>query len=44
MTNLAPQVAKANQCGPGTIKEMKSARLSLKGTYYKKNKSERRTT
>lgn len=32
ITDLAPQVAEANQGGPGTIK-MNSASLSLKETY-----------
>ena len=44
MTDLALQVAKANREGPGTIKQMKSASLSLKETYHRKSKSKERTT
>ena len=44
LTDLAPQVAKASRGRPGTIKEMKSANLSLKGTYYRKSKRNGRST
>ena len=43
ITDLAPQVAKANRDGPGTIKEMKPASLSLKETFTGKAKAKEET-